>query len=89
MVAFLQLVPPKIIGIVVDEIDQGTLAAGKLLLWIGLLVGAGLSMYVLRYYWRIMIFGSAVKLARQRESNYLIILQICRNRSIKEKEQGT
>ncbi|GIN61666.1 ABC transporter ATP-binding protein [Robertmurraya siralis] len=65
MVAFLQLVPPKIIGIVVDEIDQGTLAAGKLLLWIGLLVGAGLSMYVLRYYWRIMIFGSAVKLARQ------------------------
>ncbi|MDF1510718.1 ABC transporter transmembrane domain-containing protein [Robertmurraya sp. DFI.2.37] len=65
MVAFLQLVPPKIIGIVVDEIDQGTLAVGKLLLWIGLLIGAGLSMYVLRYYWRIMIFGSAVKLARQ------------------------
>lgn len=65
IVAFLQLVPPKVIGIVVDEIDQGVFTLGDLFLWIGVLVGSGLSMYVLRYYWRIMIFGSAVKLARQ------------------------
>jgi ATP-binding cassette, subfamily B, multidrug efflux pump len=65
IVAFLQLVPPKVIGIVVDEIDQGVFTLGDLFMWIGVLVGAGLSMYVLRYYWRIMIFGSAVKLARQ------------------------
>lgn len=65
IVAFLQLVPPKVIGIVVDEIDQGVFTIGDLFMYIGILVGAGLSMYVLRYYWRIMIFGSAVKLARQ------------------------
>lgn len=65
LVALLQLVPPKVIGMVVDEIDNGTLTAGGIFLWIGVLVGAGLCMYVLRYYWRIMIFGSAVKLARQ------------------------
>lgn len=65
LVAFLQLVPPKVIGIVVDEIDNGTLTMGTLLKWVAILMGAGLSMYVLRYYWRIMIFGSAVKLARQ------------------------
>lgn len=65
IVAFLQLVPPKVIGIVVDEIDQGVFTLGDLFLYIGVLVVAGLSMYILRYYWRIMIFGSAVKLARQ------------------------
>ncbi|MGG0718622.1 ABC transporter transmembrane domain-containing protein [Robertmurraya massiliosenegalensis] len=65
IVAVLQLVPPRIIGIVVDEIDQGALTMSNLLLWIGVLIVAGLMMYVLRFYWRIMIFGSAVKLARQ------------------------
>lgn len=63
-VAFLQLVPPKVIGMVVDEITDGTLTAGKLGQWIVLLATSGLVMYSLRYYWRIMIFGSAVKLSR-------------------------
>jgi ATP-binding cassette subfamily B protein len=64
-VALLQLIPPKIIGIVVDEIDHATLSKGDLLKWIIILALAALAMYILRYYWRIMIFGSAVKLSRQ------------------------
>ncbi|PLR77126.1 multidrug ABC transporter permease/ATP-binding protein [Bacillus sp. V3-13] len=63
-VAFLQLVPPKVIGIVVDHIENGTLSGRILLQWIGILIVVALMMYSLRYYWRIMIFGSAVKLSR-------------------------
>jgi ATP-binding cassette, subfamily B, multidrug efflux pump len=63
-VALLQLVPPKVIGIIVDEITNGSLTAGVLGKWIFLLAASGLAMYTLRYYWRIMIFGSAVKLSR-------------------------
>ena len=63
-VAMLQLVPPRVIGIVVDEITNGTLTIGTLGKWIMLLAVSGLAMYTLRYYWRIMIFGSAVKLSR-------------------------
>ncbi|PLR86218.1 ABC transporter transmembrane domain-containing protein [Bacillus sp. V33-4] len=63
-VAFLQLVPPKVIGIVVDHIENGTLSGRILLQWIGILIVAAMMMYILRYYWRIMIFGSAVKLSR-------------------------
>jgi ATP-binding cassette, subfamily B, multidrug efflux pump len=63
-VAFLQLIPPKIIGIVVDHIREGSITKEILLKNISYIVIAGLSMYVLRYYWRIMIFGSAVKLSR-------------------------
>ncbi|MDZ5473370.1 ABC transporter transmembrane domain-containing protein [Bacillus sp. 31A1R] len=63
-VAFLQLLPPKVIGIIVDHIQEDTLTGSILGKWIVALVAAALVMYVLRYYWRIMIFGSAVKLSR-------------------------
>ncbi|PLR94825.1 ABC transporter transmembrane domain-containing protein [Bacillus sp. T33-2] len=63
-VAALVLVPPKIIGIVVDQIRQGTLTGTDLLQWTGVLIVTAIAMYILRYYWRIMIFGSAIKLSR-------------------------
>ncbi|WP_088006408.1 ABC transporter ATP-binding protein [Indiicoccus explosivorum] len=64
LVALLQLLPPKIIGFVVDAIGAGTLTAGFLLKWLGILAAAAVGMYVLRYWWRQMIFGSALVLAR-------------------------
>lgn len=70
-VALLELVPPKVIGIIVDEISTNTLTSQSLLTWISILIGAGIIMYILRYLWRIMIFGSSLKLARQlREKLY-------------------
>ncbi|PLT28145.1 ABC transporter transmembrane domain-containing protein [Peribacillus deserti] len=64
-VALLQLIPPRIIGVVVDLVQNDTLSMQGLFKWLGILAASALGMYVLRYYWRIMIFGSAVKLARQ------------------------
>lgn len=63
-VALLQLLPPKIIGITADEIGNHTLTWGKLGIIISILIVTAFLMYILRYYWRIYIFGSAVKLAR-------------------------
>lgn len=64
IVAFLGVLPPRIIGFVVDEISRGTLTSAFLLQWLGILAGAALIMYVLRYAWRLMIFGSSIILAR-------------------------
>ncbi|MCL6570644.1 MAG: ATP-binding cassette domain-containing protein [Bacillus sp. (in: Bacteria)] len=64
LVAILQLVPPKVIGIIADQINNGTITKGILFEWMVVLVAVGLAMYVLRYYWRIMIFGSSVKLGK-------------------------
>lgn len=64
IVALLILVPPRAIGIVVDHIHDGTLTLGILAFWVFMLLLSGILMYVLRYFWRISIFGSAVKLAR-------------------------
>ncbi|MBE7096168.1 MULTISPECIES: ABC transporter ATP-binding protein [Bacillus cereus group] len=68
-VALLELVAPKVLGIVVDEINNGTLTSEELLKWVILLVVVGITMYILRYLWRIMIFGSSLKLARQLRKN--------------------
>lgn len=64
IVAFLGILPPRIIGFVVDEISRGTLTAAYLVKWLAVLAASALLMYVLRYAWRLMIFGSSVLLAR-------------------------
>ncbi|GBF12442.1 ABC transporter transmembrane domain-containing protein [Tepidibacillus sp. HK-1] len=62
LVSFLNLFPPYAVGKIVDQIKGQTLTTEQLLLWILLILLAGILMYVLRYIWRMMIFGSAVKL---------------------------
>ncbi|MEK5522763.1 multidrug ABC transporter permease/ATP-binding protein [Heyndrickxia sporothermodurans] len=64
VVAVLHLIPPKIVGYIVDLIKENELTKGTLIKWIIVLIVTALAMYVLRYYWRIMIFGSSLKLAR-------------------------
>jgi ATP-binding cassette, subfamily B, multidrug efflux pump len=63
-VAFLQLFPPYAVGQIVDAIKNGTLERGDLWKWIVELLLCGVAIYVLRYLWRIMIFGAEVRLSR-------------------------
>ncbi|SDI44762.1 ATP-binding cassette, subfamily B [Planococcus glaciei] len=63
-VAFLGVLPPRIIGFVVDEIGRGTLTPAFLVKWLGILGASALLMYALRYAWRLMIFGSSILLAQ-------------------------
>ncbi|WP_044894135.1 ABC transporter transmembrane domain-containing protein [Bacillus alveayuensis] len=65
LVALLELVPPKVIGIVIDHIKDETLTTEILGKWILILLVVAVTLYILRYIWRILIFGSSVKLARQ------------------------
>jgi len=64
LVSILQLLPPKIIGYIVDDITKGTLDAGQLTKWLVILAAAGVAMYAFRNIWRVMIFGSSIVLAR-------------------------
>jgi ATP-binding cassette, subfamily B, multidrug efflux pump len=63
-VALLQLIPPKIVGFLADQMKEGTLTSRSLLKWVLILIVTALLMYVIRYYWRLMIFGSSVKLSK-------------------------
>src|SRR5690606_11457324 len=64
IVALLELVPPKVIGMTVDFITQGTLTKERLFKWLAILLGTACTVYIVRFFWRVMIFGSSVKLAR-------------------------
>ncbi|WP_066151088.1 ABC transporter transmembrane domain-containing protein [Halalkalibacter krulwichiae] len=63
-VSLFTLVPPLIVGVIVDHIVLETLTGSILLMWIVVLLVVGLLTYVLRYVWRIMIFGASIRLAR-------------------------
>ncbi|OJF95203.1 ABC transporter ATP-binding protein [Alkalibacterium sp. 20] len=62
IVAILQLIPPRIIGIVVDEIETETLTQQSLLQWLIILTSTAIIQYLLRYMWRVRIWGNAAKL---------------------------
>ena len=64
LVSFLNLIPPRIMGMVIDLIDNRQLRPWRLFMDIALLVIVALTMYGLRFIWRHYIFGTANKLAR-------------------------
>lgn len=63
-VALLELFPPYVVRVVVDDFETGNFTLTGLMYWLGLLALAGLAMYGLRYLWRICIFGSSFRLGR-------------------------
>ena len=65
MIALVQLVPPKVIGVVVDEIVNKEIRLTKIIVWVALLIGAGLAQYLFRYIWRMHIWGSAARLEKE------------------------
>lgn len=65
VVALLELVPPKVIGLMVDQIKNGNVTISVLGTWLAVLLVVAILLYVLRYFWRVCIFGAAVKLSRQ------------------------
>ncbi|EXJ24147.1 Lipid A export ATP-binding/permease protein MsbA [Alkalibacterium sp. AK22] len=62
IVAVLQLIPPRIIGIVVDEIQMGIITTESLVMWLAILASTAVGQYILRYSWRVRIWGNAAKL---------------------------
>ena len=64
MVALVQLVPPKVIGIVVDKITSKNLTIKPILFWVTILLAAAIAQYIFRYIWRTHIWGSAAKLEK-------------------------
>ncbi|ALB54072.1 SmdA family multidrug ABC transporter permease/ATP-binding protein [Cronobacter universalis] len=63
VIAILQLVPPKVVGYVVDGVTQHHYTTRQVLLWVGLLVVIAVVVYLLRYVWRVLLFGASYQLA--------------------------
>ncbi|GGK13905.1 multidrug ABC transporter permease/ATP-binding protein [Caldalkalibacillus thermarum] len=64
LVSLLTLLPPYVVGLVVDRIAEGTLTPAELWRWLGILLASGVVVYALRFAWRVLIFGAALRLGR-------------------------
>lgn len=64
LVAVINLIPPRIMGLIVDRIDLRKLTSFDLFLNISLLVFVACFMYVLRFIWRKYILGTSNYLGR-------------------------
>lgn len=76
LVSILQLIPPRLVGVIVDGVTESHFSAGQILKWIGLMALIAVMVYLLRYVWRVLLFGASYRLAVElRESFYH---QLCR-----------
>ncbi|MBP2170161.1 ATP-binding cassette subfamily B multidrug efflux pump [Erwinia toletana] len=63
VIAILQLLPPKVVGEIVDGVTQRHMGAGEILMWIGAMLVTAVVVYLLRYVWRVLLFGASYQLA--------------------------
>lgn len=75
MVALVQLVPPKVIGVVVDEIVNKEIRLTKIIVWVALLIGAGLAQYLFAIFGGCIFGGVRLVWKKSYGLNYFIISQ--------------
>ncbi|AVF35569.1 SmdA family multidrug ABC transporter permease/ATP-binding protein [Rahnella sikkimica] len=63
IIAILQLLPPKLVGIIIDGVTSKQMSASVLFAWLGLMLGTAVVVYLLRYVWRVLLFGASYQLA--------------------------
>lgn len=64
LVAVLNLIPPKVMGNVIDHVTSSELTQHELLLSLFYLILSALAMYALRYIWRMYILGTSYRLGQ-------------------------
>ena len=64
LVSVLNLIPPMVMGRVIDAITSGRLTQDELLLHLFYLLLAAFGMYCLRYVWRMYILGTSYRLGQ-------------------------
>lgn len=63
VIALLQLLPPHVVGKIVDGVSRDGMSSAQLLLWVGAMLLTAVVVYLLRYVWRVLLFGASYQLA--------------------------
>lgn len=68
LVAIIQVISPRVMGNIIDQIDQSMLTPRSLMIQVLIILLCGVSQYVFRYVWRIKIWGTSAKLEKMLRS---------------------
>ncbi|TCV94414.1 SmdA family multidrug ABC transporter permease/ATP-binding protein [Biostraticola tofi] len=63
IIALLQLIPPKLVGVIIDGVTTGRASTRLILTWLAVMAVTALLVYLLRYVWRVLLFGASYQLA--------------------------
>ncbi|MCL9971386.1 hypothetical protein MX569_12390 [Anoxybacillus kestanbolensis] len=64
----IETIPPKLLGIAIDDLYADGLTKGKLMEYVGWLIGLALVIYGVNYIWMYQLFGGAFLLERSMRS---------------------
>ncbi|MGL4724061.1 MAG: SmdA family multidrug ABC transporter permease/ATP-binding protein [Scandinavium sp.] len=70
IIAILQLIPPRVVGYVVDGVTQQHYTAMRVMMWVATLALIAVVVYLLRYVWRVLLFGASYQLAVELREDY-------------------
>ncbi|QUG76860.1 SmdA family multidrug ABC transporter permease/ATP-binding protein [Erwinia sp. E602] len=63
LIALLQLLPPRVVGTLVDGVSHQQMGRSEVLWWIAVMLITAVVVYLLRYVWRVLLFGASYQLA--------------------------
>lgn len=75
LVDMLQLIPPKLLGYITDNISRGTATKDLLLKYIAYIIAIAFLMAIGRYVWRMYIIGTSRRIEYDMRNNYFKHLQ--------------
>ena len=67
----IEVIPPKLIGLAIDDIKAGDLTNAGIMKYVGMLLGAAAAGYVLSYVWQYHLFGGAFVLEKTMRSKFM------------------
>ncbi|MEI4831299.1 ABC transporter transmembrane domain-containing protein [Bacillus sp. FJAT-53711] len=71
LVNVVEIIPPKLIGLAIDDIKAGDLTNAGIMKYVGMLLGAAATGYVLSYVWQYHLFGGAFVLEKTMRSKFM------------------
>ena len=71
LVGILDVMPPKLIGMAIDDIHVGSISKEKILKYLGILLAIMVSSYAITYVWMYRLFGGAFLVERKLRSRFV------------------
>lgn len=67
----MEIIPPKLVGMAIDDINQGTLTSNGIVRYILYLALVGTASYLFSYIWSYLLFGGAFLVERKLRSGFM------------------
>ncbi|MFB5197077.1 ABC transporter ATP-binding protein [Neobacillus sp. KR4-4] len=71
LVGILDVIPPKLIGLAIDDIHVGSISHKKIIQYLGILLAIMVSSYAITYIWMYRLFGGAFLVERKLRSRFV------------------